>query len=60
MHFPIAQTDQQGYFFFYDMQEQSQPKYEPILPLLYCDAFPEKKLYLVKQAKKELAWYEHL
>ncbi|KAG7440365.1 uncharacterized protein BT62DRAFT_938040 [Guyanagaster necrorhizus] len=25
----LAFSDQQGYFFFYDVQEQSQPKYEP-------------------------------
>ncbi|KAK0434087.1 hypothetical protein EV421DRAFT_1841479 [Armillaria borealis] len=53
-------SKQQRFLFSYNPQDLSCRKYEPILKLLYCDPHPEKKLYLTKQAKKELAWYEDL
>ncbi|PBK67900.1 hypothetical protein ARMSODRAFT_1019952 [Armillaria solidipes] len=53
-------SKQQRFLFSFNEQDLSCRKYEPILTLLYCDPHPEKKLYLTKQAKKELAWYEDL
>ncbi|KAK0443714.1 uncharacterized protein EV420DRAFT_1484930 [Desarmillaria tabescens] len=50
----------QYYLFMNNPQDPLYHKYEPIIPLLSFVISPEKtKLFLVRQAKKELAWYQH-
>ncbi|KAK0458648.1 uncharacterized protein EV420DRAFT_1764274 [Desarmillaria tabescens] len=53
-------SNRQGYLFSYNPQERSFHKYKPILQFLYYDPSTVKKLYLVRQAKRELAWYKQI
>ncbi|SJL18860.1 uncharacterized protein ARMOST_22462 [Armillaria ostoyae] len=53
-------SKKQDNLFTYDPQSTRHRQYEPILPLLLYDTFVDNKVYLSKQAKKELAWYQHL
>ncbi|KAK0234358.1 hypothetical protein EDD85DRAFT_843457 [Armillaria nabsnona] len=53
-------SEKQDYLFTYDPQNPHHRQYEPILPLLLYDTSVANKVYLLKQAKKELSWYRHL
>lgn len=58
--YPFSFSEKQDYLFTYDPQNPHHRQYEPILPLLLYDTSVANKVYLLKQAKKELSWYRHL
>ncbi|PBK61854.1 hypothetical protein ARMSODRAFT_981231 [Armillaria solidipes] len=53
-------SNRKGHLFSFNPQERSVSKYKPILQWLHYDPFTVRKLYLVRQAERELALYKRL